>query len=83
MNLDQSPETPHAVLDATGLHCPQPLLKAKKALQALQAGQVLQVNCTDPASVEDFKAFAKQTGHILLAHHQEQGIYYFWIRHAG
>ena len=53
-------------LDARGLNCPLPILKAKKALAELVSGQVLEVISTDPGSVRDFQAFTKQTGHTLL-----------------
>jgi TusA-related sulfurtransferase len=53
-------------LDARGLNCPLPILKAKKALTDMQSGQTLRVMATDPGSVRDFQAFAKQTGNELL-----------------
>ena len=53
-------------IDTRGLNCPLPILKAKKALSELEAGQVLKVLATDPGSVRDFQAFARQTGHELL-----------------
>jgi TusA-related sulfurtransferase len=53
-------------LDARGLNCPLPILKAKKALADLQSGQTLRVVSTDAGSVRDFQAFAKQTGNELL-----------------
>ena len=53
-------------LDARGLNCPLPILKAKKALTDMQSGQTLRVTATDPGSVRDFQAFAKQTGNELL-----------------
>ncbi len=53
-------------LDARGLNCPLPILKAKKALNDMQSGQTLRVMATDPGSVRDFQAFAKQTGNELL-----------------
>ena len=53
-------------LDARGLNCPLPILKAKKALAELVSGQVLEVISTDPGSLRDFEAFTKQTGHTLL-----------------
>ncbi|MCX7663620.1 MAG: sulfurtransferase TusA family protein, partial [Tepidimonas fonticaldi] len=56
-------------LDARGLNCPLPILKAKKALAEMTSGQVLKVIATDAGSVRDFQAFAKQTGNELL--HQE------------
>ena len=54
-------------LDTRGLNCPLPILKAKKALATLQSGQSLQVTSTDPGSMRDFVAFAKQTGNELLS----------------
>jgi len=59
-------------LDTRGLLCPLPILKAKKALAELQSGQVLKVVATDPGSMRDFQAFAKQTGNELLEQ-QAQG----------
>jgi TusA-related sulfurtransferase len=53
-------------LDARGLNCPLPILKAKKALSDMQSGQLLRVLATDAGSVRDFQAFAKQTGNELL-----------------
>jgi tRNA 2-thiouridine synthesizing protein A len=53
-------------LDARGLNCPLPILKAKKALAELQSGQTLRVISTDAGSLRDFQAFAKQTGNELL-----------------
>lgn len=53
-------------LDARGLNCPLPILKAKKALADMTSGQVLKVVCTDQGSVRDFQAFARQTGNELL-----------------
>lgn len=53
-------------LDASGLNCPMPILRAKKALKDLQSGDILRVIATDPGSVKDFEAFAKQTGNELL-----------------
>ena len=53
-------------VDARGLNCPLPILKAKKALAELQSGQLLKVICTDAGSVRDFQAFSKQTGNELV-----------------
>ncbi len=53
-------------LDTRGLNCPLPILKAKKALADMQSGQVLKVVSTDPGSMRDFQAFARQTGNELL-----------------
>ena len=54
-------------LDVRGLKCPLPILRTKKALAAMTTGQVLKVVATDPSTVKDFDAFARQTGHELLA----------------
>lgn len=56
----------HKELDTRGLHCPLPILKAKKALADMQSGELLRVVSTDPGSVRDFQAFAKQTGNELV-----------------
>ncbi len=53
-------------VDARGLNCPLPILRAKKTLAEMQSGQVVRVVATDPGSVKDFQAFAKQTGNPLL-----------------
>ena len=57
-------------VDARGLNCPLPILRAKKALAEMQAGQVLRVVATDPGSVKDFAAFAKQTGNELASQNE-------------
>ena len=54
-------------IDTRGLNCPLPILRAKKALSDMTTGQVLRIVATDPGSVRDFQAFAKQTGNELLA----------------
>ena len=56
-------------IDARGLNCPLPILRAKKALADMASGQVLKIVATDPGSVRDFKAFARQTGNELVAQH--------------
>ncbi len=73
MNFDQE-------LDARGLSCPLPILKTKKALGGMQAGQVLKVVATDPGSIKDMEAFSKQTGNELLASSQEGGAYVFMLK---
>lgn len=60
MNFDKD-------LDARGLNCPLPILRAKKALNDMTTGQVLRIVATDPGSVKDFQAFSKQTGNELLS----------------
>lgn len=62
-------------LDAIGLDCPMPLLKAKRALNAMEAGQQLQVKATDKGSVRDFRVFAQQSGHLLLASDEIDGVF--------
>jgi TusA-related sulfurtransferase len=57
---------PHIEVDTRGMHCPLPILKAKKALSQMASGELLQVVSTDPNSVRDFQAFAKQTGNELV-----------------
>ena len=62
-------------LDARGLDCPMPLLQAKRALNAMRVGQRLQVLATDQGSVRDFRVFAEQSGHVLLASDESEGVY--------
>ena len=68
-------------LDARGLNCPLPILRAKKALAEMQSGQVLKIVATDPGSVKDFAAFAKQTGHALLEQSEAEKVYTFLMKH--
>ena len=56
----------HKELDTRGLNCPLPILKAKKALAEMESGQLLKVFATDPGSMRDFQAFARQTGNELV-----------------
>lgn len=68
------------VLDAKGLNCPLPILKAKKALAALPPGGTLEVIATDPGAVKDFAAFSRTTGHELLEQSTEGNVYRFILR---
>jgi len=70
----------HKELDARGLHCPLPILKAKKALAEMTSGQVLRVVATDKGSVRDFQAFAKQTGNELLSHTIDDREFTFYMK---
>ena len=70
----------HKDLDARGLNGPLPILKAKKAWAELESGQVLRIVATDPGSVRDFQAFAKQTGNALLSHIQQGTEFTFLMR---
>ncbi|WP_137702281.1 sulfurtransferase TusA family protein [Marimonas lutisalis] len=70
------------MLDAKGLNCPLPILKAKKALKGMTAGQVLAIEATDPGSVADFAAFCSQTGNELLSQSSEGDVYKFEIKRS-
>jgi tRNA 2-thiouridine synthesizing protein A len=68
-------------LDVRGLSCPLPILRTKKALAEMTSGQVIKVLATDPGSVKDFAAFARQTGNELLAQTDaEGGVFEFLLR---
>ncbi|MEW5942401.1 MAG: sulfurtransferase TusA family protein [Pseudomonadota bacterium] len=67
-------------LDARGLNCPLPILRTKKALAELNAGQVLKIIATDPGAVKDFQAFAKQTGNELLSSAEGGGEFIFFMK---
>lgn len=67
-------------LDARGLNCPLPILRAKKALAEVGSGQVLKILSTDPGSVKDFAAFAKQTGNELLSTAEAGGEFTFYMK---
>lgn len=73
MNFDKE-------LDARGLNCPLPILRAKKALGDMQSGQVLRIVATDPGSVKDFQAFAKQTGNELLSQAENNKEFEFFLK---
>jgi len=73
MNFDKE-------VDARGLNCPLPILRAKKALNDMTSGQVLRILATDPGSVKDFQAFAKQTGNELLEHAEAQKEFTFFMK---
>lgn len=68
-------------VDARGLNCPLPILRAKKALAELQTGQTVRVLATDPGSVKDFQAFARQTGNELLGQNETpERVFEFFLR---
>ncbi|WP_435035377.1 sulfurtransferase TusA family protein [Pseudomonas neuropathica] len=69
-------------LDASGLNCPLPLLKAKMELNKLQSGAVLKVIATDAGSQRDFRTFAKLAGHTLLREEDDAGVYRYWLKKA-
>lgn len=70
----------HKELDARGLNCPLPILRAKKALAEISAGDVLKITATDPGALKDFQAFSKQTGNELLSSAEASGEFVFFLR---
>ena len=70
------------LLDARGLNCPLPVLKARKAMKSMTNGELLKVMATDPASVIDFRAFCLTTGHELVEATQDGEVFVFVIRHV-
>jgi tRNA 2-thiouridine synthesizing protein A len=67
-------------LDARGLNCPLPILRARKALNEMTSGQVLRVVCTDPGSIKDFEAFSSQTGNLLVAQSADGKEFTFYMK---
>jgi len=67
-------------LDAKGLNCPLPILKARKALKEVPDGGTLEILATDPGAVADFQAFCRQTGNELVEHSENDDIYRFLIK---
>lgn len=78
--MKESEQTADICLELQGLMCPMPLLKAKKALNAMVASQILHVRATDPGSLRDFEVFAQQSGHELLGATEEDGVFSYLIR---
>ncbi len=81
-DLDPAVPAHDAELDACGLNCPLPLLKAKLELNRLASGAVLRVRATDAGSQRDFRAFATLSGHSLLHEELSDGVYSYWLRKA-
>lgn len=71
---------PDETLDCSGLACPMPILKTKKAIDALQVGQVLKMIATDPGSSSDMVAWTQKTGHELLGSEQDGNKFIFYIK---
>jgi tRNA 2-thiouridine synthesizing protein A len=67
-------------LDVKGLNCPLPILRTKKTLAEMASGEVLHVLATDPGSVKDFQAFAKQTGNELLANTETDKVFEYYLK---
>ena len=70
-------------LDTKGMNCPMPIVKAKKAIGGMSAGEEIRIESTDPGAVADFAAFCRTTGHELLDSSEADGIYVFVIRKAA
>ena len=73
-------QEPDREVDARGLNCPLPILRTKKALNDMTSGQMIRVLSTDPASVRDFQAFARQTGNELVEHGERDGAIFFLMK---
>jgi tRNA 2-thiouridine synthesizing protein A len=71
---------PNTLLDAKGLNCPLPILRAKKALQEVKVGELLDIPATDPGAVKDFAAFCRSTGNELVSSGQEGKVFTFTIK---
>lgn len=71
---------PSAEVDARGLPCPLPLLRAKQGLAGLASGQILLVHATDPAAPRDFEAYAQATGHTLVHVGEDAGVFHLYLR---
>ncbi|WP_156576601.1 sulfurtransferase TusA family protein [Bacillus luti] len=70
------------VLDVKGLACPMPIVKTKKAMEALQSGEVLEVHATDKGAIKDIPAWSQTGGHEVLKHTEVKGELKFWIKKA-
>ncbi len=77
---EPSRESYDAVLDATGLKCPLPLLKARQAIMVLDKGATICVLATDPAAPRDFEEFVEATGHILVSQTERDGVFSFVLK---
>ncbi len=72
--------TPDQTLDCKGLSCPMPILKAKKAIEKMESGQVLEILSTDPGTKNDMPAFAKRGGHEYLGEKEDEGFVRFYLK---
>lgn len=68
------------IVDAKGLSCPMPIVKAKKAIDTLQSGQILQLETTDKGSKNDFQSWVKQTNHELIKMEEDNCVFRFFIK---
>jgi len=78
-----SPEEVARTLDCRGMVCPLPIFKTTRELAAMAIGEVLEVTCTDPGALSDFRALAHRTGHELLLAAEEDGVQRFRLRKVG
>lgn len=67
-------------IDARGLSCPMPIVRAKKGMDQLKSGQVMKVQSTDKGSLQDFQAWVKRTNNELLDHNEEDGVYTYYVK---
>ena len=80
--IARQPDHVDQSLDARGLNCPLPVLKAKVLLNRMQPGQVLRVDATDPHATIDFRAYCARTGHEIILHREQDGVITLHIRRA-
>jgi tRNA 2-thiouridine synthesizing protein A len=73
----------NAQLDCKGLLCPLPIYRTAQVMAQLKSGDVLRVECTDPGSLADFPAFARQRGHTLVSAEDKDGVQVFYLRKEG
>lgn len=69
-------------VDATGLACPMPIVKTKKAMNELNSGEILEIHTTDKGAKSDLAAWANSMGHVLVKHEEEGSVFKFWIQKA-
>lgn len=70
----------NVVVDTKGMACPMPIVKAKKALDLLQTGEIMKVISTDKGSLQDFQAWVKGTNHELMNHEEANGVFTFFVK---
>ena len=80
--IEQGCEFEARELDARGLNCPLPILRTKQTLSDMQSGEILRIIATDPGTVQDFTAFAEQTGNALLESSKSGSEFYFMVQKA-
>ncbi|EPZ42251.1 sulfurtransferase TusA family protein [Alicyclobacillus acidoterrestris] len=68
------------IVDAKGLSCPMPIVKARKAMEELEVGQIMELQSTDKGSVNDFQSWVKRTNHTLESMDEDNGVYRFYVK---